>query len=156
MEIILISPQIIHNICMQLLLSVGLWFLVICAILVDLWDRVYTQKKIGKPVFSDKIRDTVDKFTEYWRFLLIAFVIDSVIFVICTLLGHMPIPVLSALFSVGLVGVELKSLFEHAKERKSSVVEMQELIRVVISAASDRDAKKAIKDISNYLNTNKK
>ncbi len=156
MEIILISPEFVHNLCIQLFICVLLWFVVIFAIIIDLCDRIYTQKKTGKEIFSNKLRDTVDKVTEYWRFLLIAFLIDSVIFIVCTLLEYRPIPILSFLFSIGLSGVELKSLFEHAKERRSKVVEMQELIQVVVSAATDRDAKKAIKDISDYLNTNRK
>ena len=54
-----------------------------------------------------------------------------------------------------LLIIEIKSLYEHAKERKSNLSDLNELIRVVVNAASDRDAKKAIKEIGEYLERDK-
>lgn len=156
MEIITIPPSLVSNLSIHLIICVILWFLVISAISIDLWDRVYTQRKTGKKIESRKLRMTIEKFSEYWRFLLMAFAIDAVIFIVCVLLEYRAIPIMSILFCCGLLGIEAKSLFEHAKERKSNVTEMNKIISIIVNAASDKDAKEAIKNISDYLDTEKR
>ena len=49
--------------------------LVIIAIMLDLWDGVYTAKKTNQRVHSHKLRVTIAKMSEYWRFLLIGFLV---------------------------------------------------------------------------------
>lgn len=150
-------PDLAHKVAVHLLICVGMWCLVIAAIFTDLWDRVYTQKKLKKPLFSHRMRKTIDKIGEYWRFLVIAFIIDSVIFISCSLLGHNSAPFVTILFTLVQLAIEVKSLFEHAQERKASVADMQEIIKKVVEAGSDRDAKQAIKAVVDYIeDTSKK
>ena len=47
--------------------------LVIVAIMLDLWDGVHTAKKTNQRVHSHKLRVTIAKMCEYWRFILIGF-----------------------------------------------------------------------------------
>lgn len=145
------STAFVHSVALHLLICVGMWFLVIAAIFTDLCDRVYTQKKLKKPLFSHRMRKTIDKVGEYWRFLVIAFMIDAVIFVACTLLGYRSAPFVTLVFTIIQLIIEVKSLFEHARERKTSVAEMQEIIKKVVEAGSDRDAKQAIKAVVEYI-----
>lgn len=46
---------------------------------------------------------------------------------------------------------KLKSLFEHARERKASVADMQQIIKNVVEAGNDRDARRVIKSVVDYV-----
>lgn len=146
-----LTEDFVHCTIIHLCICGIIWVLVIGAVFLDLWDRVYTNKKLGKEIKSHRIRETIDKFTEYWRFLLIAFIIDMVMFIVFYFFKWTHLPFVSMALFVLLLIIEGKSLFEHAKERKSELVEMKELINIVVNAATDKDAKKAIKDIGDYL-----
>ena len=52
---------------------------------------------------------------------------------------------------VGLVVVEIKSMFEHACKRKSSVTDVTAILGQVIEAADEKDARKALNAIKNYI-----
>lgn len=156
METIQLTSSHLHCLLTHLIICVSLWVMVLCAVLIDLWDRIYTQRKVHKKISSNRLRLTLDKVSEYWRFMLIAFIIDAIIFVACALLNYSAIPAFSMLFTAGLLLIEFKSLYEHAKERKSSIVDMNRLVQVIVEAVNDKDAKKAIKEIGNYLETTKK
>lgn len=102
--------------------------LVIAAIMVDLWDGLYTAKVTKTRIHSHKLRVTVEKVTEYWRFILIAFLIDAV----GMLFQAYFLPFLTLLFAVGLIGVEVKSMFEHARRRKSAAGQLPEMVSDII------------------------
>ena len=102
------------------------------------------------------MRKTLGKIGEYWRFLLIALIIDVVIFTSCSLLGVKTFPYLYiTVLSASLLIIETKSLIEHARERKSTAADMQRIIQSVVSAASDRDAKKVIQYVADYIGEEK-
>ena len=149
------SPAFLHSVAVHLLVCVIMWLLVIAAIGTDLCDRVYTQKVLHKPLDSHRIRRTIGKTGEYWRFLVIAFIIDAVIFIACTLLSIRSLPVVSMLFAVVECIIEVKSLVEHARERKSQVADIDQLVRTIVTAASDHDAKQAIKQVAEYIGEDK-
>ena len=146
-----ISHHFIHSMGVHLGICGMLWTVIVLAILVDLWDRIYTNKKLGKKVSSHKMRITIDKFTEYWRFMLIAFTIDTVLFV-GFYLYHIPLlPYASMALCIVLLIIEIKSLYEHAKERKSELVELKDLMQIVINATTSADAKEAIESVSEFI-----
>lgn len=126
------------------------------AIIIDLWDRIYTQNKLSKPIISHKMRITINKVLEYWRFSLVAFLVDVMVFIICVLLHRIPIPVTTMIFVLAMIGIEFKSLFEHAKERRSNITDIKDLVQVIVTAATDKDARKAIKEIGQYLDSQDK
>lgn len=61
-------------------LFLGVFFavciLVITAILLDLWDGVHTAKKTNQRIHSHKLRVTIAKMSEYFRFIVIGFLVD--------------------------------------------------------------------------------
>lgn len=150
------TPQLLHSVATHLITCVIMWALVVSAIFIDLWDRVYTQKKTGRKIISHRLRMTLDKVGEYWRFLLIAFIIDAIIFISCALLGRHMFPIVTMLFAGALLVIETKSLIEHARERHSSAEDMEKIISSVVTAASERDAKNAIKAIVDYVEDNQR
>lgn len=133
-------------------ISVMLWILLIAAILLDLWDGVYTAKKTHQRIHSHKLRITIDKMTEYWRLMLIGFFIDT----IGVLFPIYALPYISILFCIGLIGVEAKSMLEHAKRRNSKAMEAKDIISNIIAAATEKDATTIFEKINEYINRDKK
>lgn len=129
-------------------LFIGVFFavslLVSMAIMLDLWDGVYTAKRTGQRVHSHKLRVTIAKVSEYWRFLLIGFLADCLGF----LFSFYFLPFMALLFGMGLIVVEIISMFEHAKRRKSHLIDLPEIIDGIIAATSKKDAEKIIGVIS--------
>lgn len=129
-------------------LFIGVFFavslLVIMALMLDLWDGVYTAKRTGQRVHSHKLRVTIAKVSEYWRFLLIGFLADCLGF----LFSFYFLPFMALLFGMGLIVVEIISMFEHAKRRKSHLIDLPEIIDGIIAATSKKDAEKIIGVIS--------
>lgn len=127
---------------------IGVFFavslLVIMAIMLDLWDGVYTAKRTGQRVHSHKLRVTIAKVSEYWRFLLIGFLADCLGF----LFSFYFLPFMALLFGMGLIVVEIISMFEHAKRRKSQLIDLPDIIDGIITASTKKDAEKIISVIS--------
>lgn len=122
--------------------------LVIAAIMLDLWDGVHTAKKTNQRVHSHKLRVTIEKMSEYFRFVLIGFLVDC----LGLFFSVYPMPFVAILFGVGLIIVEVKSMFEHANRRKSHMTQLPDIIRGIVECAHDKDAKKLVEQIQT-LNT---
>ena len=128
----------------KLFLFVGVFFavciLVIVAIILDLWDGVHTARKTGQKVHSHKLRVTVSKMSEYFRFIVIGFLVDC----LGALFSFYPLPLIAMLFGAGLIVVEAKSMFEHARRRKSHATEIPDIIRSIVDCAHEKDAKRLV------------
>lgn len=128
----------------KLYLFVGVFLavciLVITAIMLDLWDGVHTAKKTNQRVHSHKLRVTIAKMSEYWRFIMIGFLVDclGIFFTFYVL------PFVAVLFGAGLIVVEAKSMFEHANRRKSHMTEVPKIINDIIAAVDKKEAQKII------------
>lgn len=122
----------------QLFLGVffGMCMVIVGAIMMDLWDGVYTAKVTKVKVHSHKLRVTIEKMSEYWRFCAIGFLIDC----IGMIFTWYDLPFLAIIFGVGLVCVEIKSMFEHAKKRKSSTMDLPKLLKSIQDATTKKDA----------------
>lgn len=131
----------------KLYLFLGAFFavciLVIAAIMLDLWDGVHTAKKLNQRVHSHKLRVTIAKMSEYFRFILIGFLVDC----IGLLFSFYALPFVTLLFGVGLIVVEAKSMFEHASRRKSHMTQLPDIISAIVNCAQDKDAKKLVEQI---------
>lgn len=117
-------------------ISLCLWVFVILAVLIDLWDGVYTAKVVGVRVRSHKFRATVRKIGEYWRFILMGFIADT----IGVLFPFWAWPYLSILICLAVIAIECKSVFEHAKKRKSHVADIPAMIQEMVDCATEHDA----------------
>lgn len=128
----------------KLLLFLGVFLavciLVIAAIMLDLWDGVHTARRTGERVHSHKLRMTIAKMTEYWRFILIGFLVDC----LGVFFSFYILPFVAVLFGAGLIAVEAKSMFEHANRRKSHAADLPDIIGSIIKAASRQDAEQIL------------
>ena len=124
---------------------------VIVAIMLDLWDGVYTAKCTGERVHSHKMRVTISKMSEYWRFLLIGFLVDC----LGLFFAWYSLPFTAVVFGAGLIIVEAKSMFEHAHRRKSHTAELPDLLKNIIEASNIQEAKDILtKVIENFQHLN--
>lgn len=131
-------------------IMVAVSILVILAIMLDLWDGVYTARTVGERVHSHKLRATVDKMSEYWRFIFIGFLIDCL-----GLFFHFYIlPFVVILFGVGLIIVEAKSMFEHAHRRKSHASELPDILKKIVQASNTQEAREILGKVTDMLSTN--
>lgn len=110
--------------------------LIIVAIMLDLWDGVHTALITKERVHSHKLRVTINKIFEYWRFVLVGFLIDC----IGLIFSFYIMPFVAILFGAGLIIIEIKSMFEHAKRRKSHTTDLPKIIRSIVKAANDKEA----------------
>ncbi len=132
--------------------SLGLWVLVILAVLIDLWDGVYTAKTLKRRIHSHKLRITIAKLGEYWRIMLLGFVADC----IGVLFPFYALPYLSILICLGIIGIEMKSVWEHAKKRKSKAAELPAIMQTIVECATEKDAEAIIKRIVTELDDYRK
>lgn len=130
------------------MLFVGIFFaislLVIFAIMLDLWDGVHTARVTKESVHSHKLRVTINKMSEYWRFLIIGFLIDC----IGIIFSFYIMPFIVVLFGVGLIIIEIKSMFEHAKRRKSGTTELPNILHQIVKCANEKDARDLVEQIN--------
>ena len=134
-----------------LAIFLGICLLVIFAIMLDLWDGVHTAHKIGQKVHSHKLRITIAKISEYFRFIAIGFLIDCIGIVFAFYI----VPFVAVLFGVGLIAVEAKSMFEHASRRKSHTAELPDIAMAMVNCKNIEDALKIIGIITDAHDKNK-
>lgn len=118
--------------------------LVVLAIMLDLWDGVHTAKVTKEHVHSHKLRVTIDKMSEYWRFIIIGFLIDC----IGLIFSFYIMPFIAVLFGAGLIIIEIKSMFEHAKRRKSHTTELPGILRKIVECVNEKDAHDLVEKIN--------
>lgn len=104
--------------------------------MLDLWDGVHTAKVTKERVHSHKMRVTIAKMSEYWRFIIIGFLIDC----IGMIFSFYVMPFVAVLFGAGLIIIEIKSMFEHAKRRKSHTTDLPDILKSIVNCANDKDA----------------
>lgn len=121
--------------------------LVVFAIMLDLWDGVHTAKVTKDSIHSHKFRITIAKMSEYWRFIIIGFLIDC----IGCIFDFYVIPFVVVLFGTGLILIEIKSMFEHAKRRKSHTTDLPVILRKIVAAANEKDAREIFEKITKIL-----
>lgn len=126
----------------KLMLFIGIFLavciLVIVAIILDLWDGVYTAKMTNQRIHSHKLRVTIAKMSEYWRFIMIGFLVDC----LGIFFAFYIMPFVAVLFGIGLIVVETRSMFEHANLRKSHATKLPDIIKAIVECAHEKDARK--------------
>ncbi len=125
--------------------------LVVIAIMLDLWDGVHTARVTKERVHSHKLRVTIAKMSEYWRFIIIGFLIDC----LGCIFAFYFMPFVAVIFGAGLIIIEIKSMIEHAKRRKSHCAELPMILKSIVNCANDKDAHDLIERIINYSESKK-
>lgn len=139
----------IDRVALLIVVTIISWLVVIIATLVDMWDGLYTARKLGEKLRSHKFRHTIQKLGEYWRVMLIGLVFDT----LCLCIPWYNFSYLTILVAVGLLVIEGKSMLEHIKRRKNRLSELPEIITGIISCVDEKDAMALVKKIKESVDT---
>ena len=131
-----------------LAVAVAGWAAVLLACFVDLWDAVATAKILEEPVRSRKVRKTIEKFGEYWRPQVMCLLADIILFP----MSWYEMPWASIGLSLVEIGIELRSVYEHQRKRKSRSSQVPKLIGQIVEAATEKDAKNVLKALMDIIN----
>lgn len=121
--------------------------LIAIAPLVDMWDAIYTAHKVKERIRSHKVRKTIEKIGEYWRLLLLGVLIDMLGF----FFPFYTMPFISMVMTLGVVVIEVLSIFEHIRKRKSQLTQLPDIVEKIVQCATSEDALKLIKDIKDEM-----
>ena len=118
--------------------------------MLDLWDGVHTARKLKDRVHSHKLRVTIAKMAEYWRFIIIGFLIDC----LGIIFSFYIVPFVAIVFGAGLIIIEIKSMIEHAKRRKSHTAELPDILHKIVDCANEKDAHELLEKIVSLATVN--
>lgn len=134
------------------LIVLVLWIIPLIAYIVDFWTGIEAAKAQGEKIHSHKLRKTFNKVGEYWRFQVMALLIDA----IGCLLPFYELPYVSMIATISIILIEYRSVRENFRKKKSSIVDAmglsEKLISEVVNAKNKDEAIKTITKIATQLN----
>lgn len=130
-------------------------------IALDYWSGIRKAKKRGEPIYSDKMKRTVDKISRYYNAILAMMVVDVIQvtgFIFLYLFNGwsaytFPVFTLGAVLFVA--AIEIKSIYEPADVKEErEMKEAAKLARVIMEHKND--PKEIAEAVASYLNVDKK
>ena len=126
----------------QLIIILICYVVDIVAIIVDLRAGIKKAKQRGEYRSSTGYRRTIEKATKYFNFLLFGLLFDTLQITVCYLLhnqvgSNLPnIPFVTILFAVGILIIEVKSVYEKAENKtkneiKDAAKTAKEVIKII-------------------------
>lgn len=153
----LIKEQLIA----MLFFVVALLFTPLTFIGLDYWSGIRKAKKNGIPIYSDKMKRTVDKISRYYNAILAMMVVDFIQitgFIFLYMFNGWSaytFPVFTLGSVLFIAAIEIKSIYEPADVKESR--EMREVTELAKAIAEHRsDPKEIAEAIAEYLTVNKK
>lgn len=146
-------------------LMFALAFVVCCYLSVmmsclgDLWSGVRKAKQRGERIRSHKLRETVEKATKYYNILMILTLIDALQMAYVIFADHLYgynivlFPFVTLLGTIGVVSIELKSIFEKADAKSKK--DYKQLADAVVNLARDHSAEQVASEIVKYIGLTK-
>ena len=131
-----------HLIINQLTIILICYAVDIAAIIIDLRAGIKKAKQRGEYRSSTGYRRTIEKATKYFNFLIFGLLFDTLQITVCYLLhnqvgSNLPnIPFITILFAVGILIIEVKSVYEKAENKtkneiKDAAKTAQEVIKMM-------------------------
>lgn len=130
-------------------------------IALDYWSGIRKAKKRGDPIYSDKMKRTVDKISRYYNAILAMMVVDVIQvtgFIFLYLFNGwsaytFPVFTLGAVLFVA--AIEIKSIYEPADVKEErEMKEAAKLAKVIMEHKND--PKEIAEAVASYLDVNKK
>lgn len=122
------------------------------AVVIDLFVKLVAEYKLKRSIESKKLRKSVIKLILYHSTVLYGVLID----VVGLAFTWYDIPYCAILFSVGVLAIEGKSMWETHEEMNSSVVDMPDVLKDIIGAATKKDAEKILELLKKDKENDKK
>lgn len=127
------------------------WAFVFCANILDFWSGRDTAKALGEAIDSKGYRRTFVKIGDYYRVLMFLLLFD----LIGTLFEFYKLPFATILGSVSVIAIELKSVIENSRRKKSHSAEIPEIIKEIIQCSTTSKGEEILKRISKELSNKK-
>lgn len=138
---------IANYLLVRLAIVLSCWAFVFVANIIDFWSGRDTAKAIGEKIDSKGYRRTFVKIGDYYRVLIFALLFD----LIGSLFAFYKLPFASLLGSISVIAIELTSVIENSRRKKSHSAEIPDIIRRIIQCATTKDGEKIIEEISKEL-----
>lgn len=124
---------------------------------LDYWSGIRKAKKNGIPIYSDKMKRTIDKISRYYNAILAMMVVDFIQitgFVFLYMFNGWnayTFPVFTLASVLFIAAIEIKSIYEPADVKESR--EMREVTELAKAIAEHKsDPKEIAEAIAEYLN----
>lgn len=127
------------------------WTFVFFANILDFWSGRDTAKALGEPIDSKGYRRTFVKIGDYYRVLAFLLLFD----LIGSLFEFYKLPFATILGSVSVIAIELKSVIENSRRKKSHSAEIPEIIKEIIQCSTTSKGEEILKRISKELSNKK-
>lgn len=124
------------------------FILIFVAALIDFWTGVDAAKANKEPISSSGLRRTVRKIIEYLRIVIFAALIDTLGY----FLPWYAMPYCVMIVTLGVLLIEMRSVIENSKKKKSSSGEIMDVCAKIISCATHKDAERLIELIKQNEN----
>lgn len=128
------------------------WAFVFCANILDFWSGRDTARALGEAIDSKGYRRTFVKIGDYYRVLMFLLLFD----LIGTLFEFYKLPFATILGSVSVIAIELKSVIENSRHKKSHSAEIPEIIKEIIQCSTPGKGKEIIEKLIKEVQSNEK
>lgn len=139
---------IVNYLLIRMAIVLICWAFVFVANFVDFWSGRDTAKAIGEHIDSKGYRRTFVKIGDYYRVLIFALLFD----LIGSLFTFYKLPFVTMLGSISVIAIELASVIENSKRKKSHAAEVPNIIKKIIQCATTKDGEKILEEITKELN----
>lgn len=147
----LIEKQDMEAIASYLIVRMALvlicWTFVCIANILDFWSGRDTAKALGEKIDSKGYRRTFVKIGDYYRVLIFLLLFD----LIGSLFEFYKLPFATILGSIATIAIELKSVIENSRRKKSHSADLPEVIKKIIQCATVEDGNKILQEIGKEL-----
>lgn len=119
------------------------WAFVFCANILDFWSGRNTAKALGEAIDSKGYRRTFVKIGDYYRVLMFLLLFD----LIGTLFEFYKLPFATILGSVSVIAIEMKSVIENSRRKKSHSAEIPNIVKEIIQCSTPGKGKEIIEKL---------
>lgn len=120
-----------------------LWVMVLIAVFCDMWTGIKKAKALHEEVDSQGMRRTFSKASDYYSVMFMLLLLD----VIGNVFPWYTFPYISILGIVGVIYIELKSMLENLKAKRSAAADIPDAIRQIIQCKDANNAAELLRTI---------
>lgn len=143
--------EIVDYLVIRMAIVMICWTFVFAANFLDFWSGRDTAKALGEKIDSQGYRRTFVKIGDYYRVLMFLLLFD----LIGSLFPFYTLPFASILGSIAVISIELISVIENSKRKKSHAGDIPEIVKKIVQCATSKEGEKILDEIRKELNDNK-
>lgn len=117
-------------------ITLACWGLMLLAVIIDMWSGVSAAKAVGEQINSHGLRRTFAKAGDYWRIMLFGLFFD----LLGLLFPQFLLPYATLIITAGVLLIELRSVIENARKKKSAAADIPDIIKEVMKAIDKKSA----------------